>query len=38
MNSKIYCGNELEGWDIAACIWCITDALNDRGIIRKVQN
>lgn len=29
--------NEAQGWDIAVCMWCITDALDNKGVIRKDQ-
>ena len=29
--------NTEQGWHIAVCMWCVTDALNNVGVIHKEQ-
>ena len=29
--------NKKNNWEIAVCLWCVTDALGDAGVIRKIQ-
>jgi hypothetical protein len=29
--------NPAEGWALSVCMWCLTDAMNDAGVMRKEQ-
>ena len=30
--------NEDQGWELAVCMWCVTDALGNAGVITKTEN